>query len=115
MKVQLDLPEFRVEQYTHHENGNVTDEGLCAGCGLERYGLMAKLHPVGWLHAEDEDGNPTCLQKAIDKLTAPDPATAWTTVARHVAKYPSRHDAATIRAVIRELLQLVEAKRGDAL
>lgn len=109
MKIELNMPEFRVEQFGYAADGSLTDEGLCAGCGDERYGLMAKLAPVGWLHAEDEDGGVTCLQKAIDAFVTPDPARAWLSVARHVAKYPSRHTVSTLRSVITMLANLVEA------
>jgi hypothetical protein len=114
MKLTLNLPGFEVIPPEYWPGGDDEhDPGLCAGCGAERYGQMAKLHPVGWLHAEDEDGKTTCLQKAIDALAAPDMTTAWTTIARHVAKYPSRHDAATIRTVLRELVRHIESKRGE--
>lgn len=110
MKITLHLPSYTT---TGDEDGYTTAaDGVCAGCGHDRYGPMARLHPFGWLHAEDEDGGVTCLQKAIDSLAAPDMTTAWTTVALHVAKYPSRHDAATIRAVLRELAKLATAKAG---
>lgn len=114
MKIELNLPDFRVEQYEYPETGIVADEGVCAGCGDERYGLMAKLAPVGWLHAEDEYGGVTCLQKAFDRLVTPDPAHAWLTVARHVAKYPSRHSASTLRSVITTLANLAEAGESHA-
>lgn len=110
MRITLDLPEFKLDDTD--PNDPYFNPGLCAGCGNERWGQMARLHGVGWLHAEDEDGETTCLQKAIDNLAAPDMTTAWTTIGLHVAKYPSRHDAATIRSVIRQLVQL--ARRPSA-
>ena len=109
MKIELNLPVFRAEQYEYPETGIVTDEGVCAGCGDERYGLMAKLVPFGWLHAEDEDGGVTCLQKAIDSFVTPDPAHAWLAIAKHVAKYPSRHGVSTLRSVITTLAGLAKA------
>lgn len=109
MKIELNLPEFKVEQYSYDTDGSISDEGLCDGCGNERYGLMVKLVPIGWLHAEDEDGEVTCLQKAIDAIVTPEPAHAWLAVARHVAKYPSQHSASTLRSVITTLANLAKA------
>lgn len=113
MMIQLSLPEFRLDPGDGYMDPSY-DPGLCAGCGDERYGLMVKLAPVGWLHAEDEDGEVTCLQKAIDAFATPDPKRAWVGVARHVAKYPSRHSASTLRSVITTLADLAEggADRG---
>jgi hypothetical protein len=112
VKITLDLPEVTLpgsdgygDPYYH--------PGVCAGCGYERSDTMAKLAPYGWFH---NDGNgeghgeePSCLQETVDRLAKNaleiDPHTAWKTVAQHVAKYPSRHSASTIRSVITELLK----------
>jgi hypothetical protein len=112
MKITLDLPEHRIEPYFTGDP-DIYD-GACAGCGEERYGLVVRLHPLGWLHAEKEEGTDgqTCQEKAVEKLLA-DPVTAWTGVARHVAKYPHRHDAATIRAVLRALADALSHPNGD--
>ncbi|MFD4559000.1 hypothetical protein ACFWP5_32555 [Streptomyces sp. NPDC058469] len=115
MQITLSLPEFDATPATTW-TGEVLhdpDAGLCDGCGYERNGLMVKLVPFGWLHAEDEDGAVTCLQKAVDRLAAPDMTTAWTSIAQHVAKYPHRHTTATIRAVITELAKLAARPAAD--
>jgi len=111
MKITLDLPEYQnpghceyaVDGYDH-----VTK--LCAGCGDELYGLTVRLLPYGWLHAEREEDNEgrTCQELAVEKLLA-DPRTAWVSVGKHVARYPSKHTSATVRAVITELAKLAEA------
>ncbi|MFD9249570.1 hypothetical protein [Streptomyces bottropensis] len=95
MKITLDLPE---REYTG-DNGRDTDGAPigfpdCEQCGDELYGTVVKLTPIGWLHAGE------CVEKALA-----DPKTAWANIARHVAKYPSRHSAATIRAVITNLVE----------
>ncbi|MGQ4351950.1 hypothetical protein [Streptomyces drozdowiczii] len=107
MKIILTLPTF--EAALDDDGYTTATSGVCAGCGDDRYGYMARLHPVGWLHAENEDGELTCLQKAVNSLVTSDASAAWVSVAQHVAKYPSRHDAATIRSVLRELANLVTA------
>lgn len=104
MKIELNLPEFTADSNGYA--GPDYNPGLCDGCGFERYGLMVQLVPVGWLHAEDEDGAVTCLQKAVDSLAAPNMTAAWIAVGRHVAKHPSKHSTATVRAVITELAKL---------
>lgn len=104
MKIELNLPEFTADSSGY--DGPDYNPGLCAGCGFERYGLMVQLIPFGWLHAEDEDGGVTCLQKAVDSLASPDMTAAWIAVGQHVAKHPSKHSTATVRAVITELAKL---------
>lgn len=109
MKITLDLPEFTVDPADGHGDPYY-DAGDCAGCGYERSGVMVKLVPHGWLHTEPpHEGEKSCLQTVVDGIQtaalAIDPQTAWKTVAQHVAKYPSRHSASTIRAVITELLK----------
>jgi hypothetical protein len=94
LKITLDLPERQYEG----DNGRDADgapNGFpdCQICGDELYGTVVKLHTIGWLHAGE------CVDKALG-----DPSQAWATIARHVAKYPSRHSASTIRAVITSLL-----------
>lgn len=112
MKIELHLPEFTADSSGYM--GPDYNPGLCDGCGNERYGLMAKLLPFGWLHAEDEDCEVTCLQKAVDSLAAPDMTGAWVAVAQHVAKYPTKHSAATIRSVISELAKVARARPRPA-
>lgn len=98
MKITLNLPE---REYTG-DNGRDQDGAPnsfpdCAHCGDELCGTVVNLATVGWIHAEG------CLEKALA-----DPQHAWWTIARHVAKYPSRHSASTIRAVLGELLKAVK-------
>ncbi|MCX5229709.1 hypothetical protein [Streptomyces sp. NBC_00233] len=101
MRITLDLPDFTLDDTD--PNDPHFNPGLCAGCGNERWGRMARLHGTGWLHTQtDDDTEPTCRQKALDNLQT-NPLSAWQTIALHIAKYPSRHDAATIRAVLRHL------------
>jgi hypothetical protein len=111
MKITLDLPERDYSSHPGYEpDGSLSSNAPCAGCGEELYGLIVRLHPHGWLHAEreeDSDGK-TCQEKAVEKLLA-NPRTAWVAAARHVAKYPSKHSTATLRAVITELAKLAEA------
>jgi hypothetical protein len=95
MKITLDLPEA---EYTgdggRDEDGAPIGFPDCEQCGGELYGTVVKLATVGWLHAGE----------CVDKTLA-DPTAAWKTIAQHVAKYPSKHSAATIRAVITNLLE----------
>lgn len=110
MKVTLDLPEADASGHPGYEpDGSLSSNAPCAGCGEELYGLIVRLHPLGWLHAEREEDSQgkTCQELAVEKLVA-DPRTAWPAVGRHVAKYPSRHSTATLRAVITELANLAE-------
>jgi hypothetical protein len=115
MKITLDLPEADVSGHPGYEaDGSLSSGAPCAGCGEELYGLIVRLQPYGWLHAEaieDNDGK-TCQEKAVEKLLT-DPRTVWAVVAKHVAKYPSKHGVATLRAVITELAKLVEAPVRD--
>lgn len=109
MKITLDLPEMTVSDSDGHGDPYY-DPGVCVRCGYERSGTMAKLVPHGWLHTTPEhEGEKSCLQQIVDGIEknalAIDPRTAWKTVAGHVAKYPSRHSASTIRSVITELLK----------
>lgn len=100
MKITLDLPEYDATDAflgIDPETGAPQGHADCDGCGQELSGAVVKLVPLGWLHA---DG---CLQRAVDKLRDLTARDAWLTVAQHVAKYPSRHSASTIRAVITEL------------
>lgn len=103
MRVTLDLPEFTITPEDHNGYEEGTGAPLpfadCDFCGEERSGVMVKLVPFGWVHA---DG---CLQKLTDQLSQIGPRAGWTAVAQHVAKYPSRHSAATIRAVIEQLMK----------
>ena len=110
MKVTLDLPERDYSGHPGYEpDGSLSSNPSCAGCGEELYGLTVRLLPYGWLHAEREEDSEgkTCQELAVDKLLA-DPRTAWPAVARHVAKYPSKHSVSTLRAVITELAKLAE-------
>lgn len=109
MKITLDLPEYKVDPSDGYGDPYY-HPGSCASCGDERSGVMAKLEPFGWLHTVPaHDGEKSCLQKVVDGIAknalAIDPRTAWKTVAGHVAKYPSRHSASTIRSVITEILK----------
>ncbi|MFC8267775.1 hypothetical protein ACFUIZ_18890 [Streptomyces cinereoruber] len=103
MRITLDLPEYDASDSALNgidpETGAPNSFPDCDYCGEELSGTAVKLIPFGWLHAEG------CLQKAADGLTRIGPRTAWLTVAQHVAKYPSRHSASAIRAVITELLK----------
>ncbi|MGW2740539.1 hypothetical protein ACWC4D_40900 [Streptomyces sp. NPDC001288] len=114
MKITLDLPEFTVDPTDGHGDPYY-DPGVCVGCGYERSGTMAKLVPHGWLHTEPpHEGETSCLQKVIDGLPQIGPRAAWLAVGQHVAKYPSRHSTATIRAVITELLKPAWKVREEA-
>lgn len=109
MKITLDLPELTVDPSDGYGDPYY-HPGVCAACGYDRSGVMVKLAPHGWLHTVPEhEGEKSCLQKVVDGIQknalAIDPKTAWATVAQHVAKYPSRHSASTIRSVITELLK----------
>ena len=103
MKITLDLPEYDASDYNltgiDPETGAPNGFPDCARCGQELSGTAVKLLPFGWLHSEG------CLQKVADTLAQIGPRTAWLIVAQHVAKYPSRHSASAIRAVITELLK----------
>lgn len=116
MKVTLDLPEANVSGHPGYEpDGSLSSGAPCVGCGEELYGLIVRLHPLGWLHAEaieDNEGK-TCQEKAVEKLLA-DPRAVWIGVARHVAKYPSKHGVATLRAVITELAKLADGEPAKA-
>lgn len=110
MKITLDLPEYDNPGHREYEtDGYDHIAGLCAGCGHELFGLTVRIHPHGFLHAEkEEDGDGrTCQERFVEKLLA-DPATAWLTIARHVAKYPSKHNTSAIRTVITALVKLAE-------
>ncbi|MER6249437.1 hypothetical protein [Streptomyces griseorubiginosus] len=109
MKITLDLPEYTVDPSDGHGDPYY-DPGICAGCGSERAGVMVRLAPHGHLHATPpHEGEQSCLQKVVDGIAENalrfGPRAAWSSVAEHVAKYPSRHSASTIRAVITELLK----------
>lgn len=111
MKITLDLPERDYDGHPGYErDGSLASNAPCAGCGEELYGLTVRLLPFGWLHAEREEDaeGKTCQEAAVEKLLA-DPRTAWVAVARHVAKYPSKHSTAALRAVISELAKFTEA------
>lgn len=115
MKITLDLPEYDNPGYREVQaDGFDNTPGLCPVCGYELRKLTARLEPLGWVHAEVDIDNGesglTCLEKAVQQLTQ-DPRAAWLTVARHVAKYPSKHSASTLRAAITELAKLAE--KGD--
>jgi hypothetical protein len=104
MRITLDLPDFTITPDDHNGYEEGTGAPLpfadCDFCGEERNGAMVKLVPFGWVHA---DG---CLQTLVDHLTTKIGARAgWLAVAQHVAKYPSRHSASTIRAVIEQLVK----------
>jgi hypothetical protein len=103
MKITLDLPEFDASDasVTGRDPETGAPEGFddCALCGEELSGTAVKLLPYGWLHAEK------CLQAAVDR-TQGAYSTAWLTVAQHVAKYPSRHSATTIRAVLQNVTRI---------
>lgn len=111
MKITLVLPEYDNPGHCESEvDGYDHRTGLCAGCGDELYGLTVRMLPLGWLHAEREEDNEgkTCQERAVESLLA-DPRTAWLSVAKHVARYPSRHSTSTLRAVLTELTKLAEA------
>jgi hypothetical protein len=95
LKITLDLPD---REYTGDNGRDIhgAPNGFpdCEQCGDELYGTVVKLTTIGWLHAGE------CVDKALT-----DPTTAWKTIAQHVAKYPSKHSASTIRAVITNLLE----------
>lgn len=113
MRITLDLPEFTVSP-SDGAGDPYYDPGVCEGCGYERHGKMVKLIPFGWLHAEDEDGETTCLQKAVDNLPQIGAQAAWLVVAQNVAKYPSRHSESTIRSVLTELMKPTWKLRQEA-
>lgn len=95
MKITIDLPDRQYEgDNGRDEDGAPNGFPDCDQCGQELYGTVVKLAPVGWLHAQE------CVAKALA-----DPKTAWLTIAQHVARYPSRHSASTVRAVITNLLK----------
>ncbi|WNI19123.1 hypothetical protein [Actinacidiphila sp. ITFR-21] len=105
MKVTIDLPERDYSGHPGYEpDGALASNAPCAGCGEELYGLAVRMLPFGWLHAEREEDaeGKTCQEAAVEKILA-DPRTGWLAVAAHVAKAPSAHSAATIRAVITNL------------
>lgn len=109
MKITLDLPEFTVDPSDGYGDPYY-DPGVCGACGYERTGTMAKLAPHGWLHTEPaHEGQQSCLQQVVDAMQKNawniGPRAAWVAVGQHVAKYPSRHSAATIRAVITNLME----------
>ncbi|MFI8792632.1 hypothetical protein [Streptomyces sp. NPDC055105] len=105
MKITLDLPEYKVDT-GEGDLDPYYDPSICAGCDSERSDIMAKLVPFGWLHTVPEhEGAKSCLQKAADSLGQIGPQAAWLVVAQHVAKYPSKHSASTIRAVLTELMK----------
>ena len=110
MKIQLDLPEYNNPGHCEYEvDGFDHRANPCAGCGDELYGLTVRMLPFGWLHAEaieDNEGK-TCQEKAVEKLLA-DPRNAWVGVARHIAKYPSKHSVSTLRAALTELAHIAE-------
>jgi hypothetical protein len=118
LKITLDLPEYTVDPAEGYADPYY-DPGECAGCGHERSGVMVKLAPHGYLHAEPpHEGEKSCLQKVVDQVERNalqfGPRAAWSSVAQHVAKYPSRHSASTIRAVITELLKPAWKVRKEA-
>lgn len=105
MKITLDLPEITLTGSEGYGDPYY-DPGVCASCGYERTDTMVKLLPFGWLHTVPEhEGEKSCLQKHVDNLQEIGPRAAWLVVAQHVAKYPSRHSASAIRAVLTELLK----------
>lgn len=103
MRITLDLPEFTIDPNDHNgfedETGAPLPFADCDFCGEERSGVMVKLVPFGWVHAVG------CLQKLADQLTKIGPRAGWLAVAQHVAKYPSRHSASAVRAVIEQLMK----------
>lgn len=101
MKITLNLPEIDTDSITgiDYETGAPDPAPDCTMCGQELTGTAVKLLPYGWLHAEG------CLQKLVDSLGRIGPQAAWLVVAQHVAKYPSKHPASTIRAVLTELMK----------
>lgn len=114
MKITLDLPEFTVDP-SDGGGDPYYHPGVCASCGDERTGTMAKLVPYGWLHTEPpHEGEKSCLQTIVDNLPQIGARAAWLVVAEHVAKYPSRHSTSAIRAVITELIKPVWKVRKEA-
>lgn len=108
MKIQIDLPVHDNTGYGElHADGFDNTPDLCPVCEYELNGLTARLHPLGYVHAALQEGDtgPTCLDKAIEKLLA-DPRNAWITIAEHIAKAPSKHPAATIRAALTTLARI---------
>jgi len=114
VKITLDLPEYTVDP--SDGNGDpYYHPGDCENCGSERSGTMVKLIPYGWVHAEPpSEGQKSCLQAIVDNLPHIGAQTAWLVVAQNVAKYPSRHPASVIRAVINELLKPAWKVRREA-
>ncbi|HEY5834930.1 hypothetical protein [Streptomyces sp.] len=111
MKITLDLPEYDNPGHREqHADGYDNTPGLCPVCGYELRQMTARLQPIGWVHAQldDDETGPTCLEQAIEKVLA-DPRAAWLSIAQHVAKYPSRHNAATIRAALTNLAAIAGA------
>jgi len=114
VKITLDLPEYTVDPSEGYADPYY-DPGTCGGCGYERSGVMVKLVPHGFLHAEPaHEGEKSCLQKVVDNLPGIGARAAWLSVAQHVAKYPSRHSASTIRSVITELMKPAWKVREEA-
>lgn len=108
MRIQIDLPDFDDPGHREYDtDGYAYAPGACPVCEYELNGLTARLHPLGYVHAEQQDGEtgPTCLEQAIEKLLT-DPRNAWLTIAEHVAKAPSKHPAATIRAALTALARI---------
>ncbi|MEU5322938.1 hypothetical protein AB0G67_40240 [Streptomyces sp. NPDC021056] len=114
MKITLDLPEHTVDPSDGY-NDPYYDPGVCGNCGYEKSGTMAKLVPYGWVHTEPpHEGEKSCLQAIVDNLPQIGASAAWLVVGQHVARYPSRHSASTIRSVITELLKPAWKVRKEA-
>lgn len=102
MKITLDLPEYLdFDKYPGFdpETGAPEPGPDCDLCGEELSGTVVTIVPYGRIHTEG------CLQTLVDGLQNIGPQAAWLVVAQHVAKYPSRHSASTIRAVLTELMK----------
>lgn len=107
--IQISLPDHTVLPPGDGPFDHYSDPGLCAGCQYEQHGRMIRLHPHGWFHAENEDGGRTCLEKELAGIQQGGREDPWVAVAKHVAKYPSKHTVSTLRSVITNLLRLIPA------
>ncbi|NUS82724.1 MAG: hypothetical protein HOY75_08220 [Streptomyces sp.] len=114
MKITLDLPEMTIDPSDGYGDPYY-HPGVCGHCGEDKSGTMAKLVPFGWVHTQPaHEGEKSCLQTVVDGLPQIGPRAAWMVVAQHVAKYPSRHSASAIRAVLTELLKPAWQVRKEA-
>ncbi|MFD4921183.1 hypothetical protein ACFWNE_07665 [Streptomyces goshikiensis] len=98
MRITLDLPDWTVDPSGHgghDQHGSPLALPDCPHCHTEYDGRMAKTID-GWVHER-------CL---VSWLSRQDERDAWKVLAAQVAKHPSRQSAATLRAVIRALLDM---------